>query len=173
MTASRPRDDTIPAANRPGHHPDVEQDKPTGPPPTPTLSARFDFAREDALAAASRVVGVTDDNAFVEIEEDELHVSFGPWQLRTALDNVTGAETTGPYKWWKVAGPPHVSLADRGITFATSTQGGVCIHFREAVAAALPVGLVTHPSATVTVADAADLAATLERIAKRAARAKG
>ena len=29
-------DGPIPEGNRPGHHPDEEQDKPTGPPPMPS-----------------------------------------------------------------------------------------------------------------------------------------
>ena len=32
--------DAIPEDNRPGHHPEHEQDKPTGPPPTPRAARR-------------------------------------------------------------------------------------------------------------------------------------
>lgn len=66
--------------------------------------------------------------------------------MATPLDNVVGAEVTGPYRLVKVAGPPHLSLRDRGITFATNRARGTCIRFRE------PVGLLRHPAATVTVA---------------------
>ncbi len=46
-----------------------------------------------------------------------------------------------------------MSVADRGVTFATTTDRGVCIAFHRPVPAALPQGLVPHPAATVTVAD--------------------
>ena len=57
-----------------------------------------------------------------------------------------------------------MSLADRGISFATRTVGGLCICFREPVPAVLPLhlGLVKHPAATVTVEGAGELARLLE-----------
>ena len=43
----------VPEANQPGHHPEVEQDKPTGPPPGPARvrggATRFDFSFEPIL----------------------------------------------------------------------------------------------------------------------------
>jgi hypothetical protein len=81
--------------------------------------------------------------------------------LRTPIANVAGTEVTGPYRWWKVAGPAHLSLADGGVTFATTTRAGLCIRFHEPVPAAVPKELLRHSSATVTVADPAALAAAL------------
>lgn len=170
----------VPPENQPGHHPPVDQDKPTGPPPEPTTGAtgedrpeadseapartgrrRFGFAFDIRLVPASAAFGVTPATAHVDVDDREFHVRFGPWSLRTPLDNVESAELTGPYSWWKVAGPAHISLADRGVTFATSTERGVCVRFRQPVPAALPRGLVRHPAATVTVADAEGLVAAL------------
>ena len=58
-----------------------------------------------------------------------------------------------------VAGPPRLSLADRGITFATSTRQGVCITFREQVSALAP--FMKHPALTVTVDEPERLAELL------------
>ena len=101
----------------------------------------------------SRAFGVTGDSGYVSIEGDQLEIRFGPWHLVTPLDNVVGASVTGPFHWWKVIGPPHLSLKDRGVTFATSAKDGVCIQFREPVKAIDPAGVVRHPAATVTKAN--------------------
>ena len=97
----------------------------------------------------------------VEVGRSDLHVRFGPWSLRTPLDNVRDMTETGPYRWWKVAGPARISLADGGVTFPTNTRRGLCIRFAEPVAAGLPHGLLRHPGATVTVADPGALAAAI------------
>jgi hypothetical protein len=64
---------------------------------------------------------------------------------------------TGPYKLWRVAGGPHLSLKDRGVTFATNRRSGACIRFAEPVTGLLPWGLLRHPAATVTVGNPQDL----------------
>lgn len=166
----------VPEDNQPGHHPEVEQDKPTGPPPVPkarrappkiapspppdgggTAEAvgptRLPFRFQPLLAPAAAAFGVTPWTAHVDVDDEELRVRFGPWSVRTRRDNVAGVERTGPYKVVKVAGGPHLSFSDRGATFATTTEGGVCIRFREPVRALLPLGPVRHPSLTVTVTD--------------------
>lgn len=169
----------VPEDNQPGHHPEVEQDKPTGPPPVPREKAkappqgrldgtapaddggtaealaptRLPFRFRPLLAPAAAAFGVTPWTAHVDVDDDELRVRFGPWSVRTPRANVAGAERTGPFKVAKVAGGPHLSFADRGATFATTTDAGVCIRFREPVRAILPVGPVKHPALTVTVAD--------------------
>ena len=125
------------------------------------LPARFDFAFEPRLRHLARLFGVGPNNAWVEVEALHLVVRFGRWSLRTRLANVTDVTVTGPYSWWKVAGPPRLSLADRGITFATTSARGLCISFREPVHALLPTSALRHPAATVTVADPDGLAAAL------------
>lgn len=113
-----------------------------------TFSFSFDEAR---LARLARPFGIRPETASVTVAAAELRIDFGPWRLRTPLTNVVGAEITGPYTWWKVAGPAHMSFADRGVTFASSTTRGVCIRFVEAVPALLPLRRLRHPAATVTV----------------------
>jgi hypothetical protein len=158
---SEGRTGPIPEENLPGHHPEHEQDKPEGP-PRRSVRRTFGFAFEPRMLPFAAAVGVTPFTAKVEVVQDELRVRFGPWSLRTPVDNVEAAEVTGPYAFPKVVGPPHLSLADRGVTFATTTRRGVCLRFREPVAAALPFGLLRHPAATVTVDRPEELAAALE-----------
>lgn len=172
----------VPPDNEPGHHPEHEQDRPANParPPTPASTTeparpateatrgrpeRFPFEFDARFVPLALPFGVMPATAYVEVDDDELRVRFGPWSLRTTLDNVAEVTPTGPYRWWKVAGPPRLSLADRGVTFATTAAGGLCIRFREPVPAALPRSLVRHPSATVTVATPAALADALSRTA--------
>lgn len=170
----------IPEANRPGHHPEVEQDKPTRRPrPGRALRARrqreadaasspapkterFDLRFDRSMRLPARLAGVTPRTASVEVGAD-LVIRFGPWSLRTPVSNVSATEITGGYSWIKTAGPPHLSRADGGITFATTTTRGVCIRFRDPVPAALPVPLLRHEAATVTVADPEALVEALER----------
>lgn len=187
--ARRPADEgatgPVPDENRPGHHPDQDQDKPQAKPvrrprgvraasrPTPAppplspeparvpFSRRFAFSFEPTVAPLSFAFGVTPFTSWVEVRDDELQVRFGPWSLHTPLANIEAAEVTGPYAWPKVAGPAHVSLRDRGLTFATSTRRGVCVRFREPVTGALPFGLLRHPAVTLTVERPEELAAVL------------
>jgi hypothetical protein len=133
----------------------------TSPPAGGGDGHRFDFAFDDRLRPVARLFGVRPGNAYVRVGGGDLAIRFGPWSLRTALANVAGATPTGPYRWWRVAGPARLSLADRGITFATSTSGGLCISFHEPVAALVPAPVVRHPAATVTVADPEGLARLL------------
>jgi hypothetical protein len=166
----------IPEDNLPGHRPDVVPDKPLVPPEPYRLRAvddgaevlgddepdrvRFDFLFEPVMAPFALSVGVTPFTASVVLD-DALHIRFGPWSLSTPRDNVAGCEVTGPYRLYKVAGPPHLSLRDRGITFATNRRSGACIRFHEPVAGLLPFGGLRHPAATVTVTNPVDLARRL------------
>jgi Protein of unknown function (DUF2795) len=91
-----------------------------------------------------------------------LEVRFGPWHVETAVENVESATVTGPYQLLRTVGPAHLSLVDWGLTFATNDARGLCIRFREPVRGLEPLGLVRHPSVTVTVADVDGLRAALE-----------
>lgn len=91
--------------------------------------------------------------SFVTVTTGRLTARHGPWALDTALSNIRSVSVTGPYRWFKVAGPAHLSLDDHGITFATNRDKGVFITFDEPVAAMEPTGRLQHPNLTVTVAD--------------------
>jgi hypothetical protein len=171
----------IPPGNRAGHHPDVDQDKPTGPPPRPTSAARsgarrgaarasrstrppsagarrFPFAYSGRAGWLARRAGLGEGRAYVELDGDTLTVRFGPWVVRTERSNVAAAEITGPYAPWRVLGT-HLSLADRGLSFGTDTRRGVCLRFHEPVTGIDPLHRLRHPGLTVTVQEPEELVA--------------
>jgi hypothetical protein len=121
----------------------------------------FDFSFEGRYRLPGVVFGITPATARVVVTDDELLVRFGPWRLRTPLANVAGTQVTTGYSLVRTAGPAHLSLADRGVSFATNSRRGLCISFVEKVRAIEPTGLLRHPAATVTVADPEALAAAL------------
>jgi len=159
----------VPPGNRPGRRPRQDQDKPSprrrprgaGRPSPSDGPLHFAFRFDPALRPLSRVFGVHPGNAYAVVDGDAFTVHFGRWSLCTPVGNITSAEVTGPYDWWKVAGPPHLSMRDRGITFATSSARGVCISLREPAPAALPVPLLRHPALTVTPDDVEGFMAAL------------
>ena len=120
----------------------------------------FDFA--PIYRAAALPFGVTPATARVEVGDGRLRARFGPWRVDTALANVTGHEVTGPFTVWKTFGPAHLSLADRGLTLATTAARGLCVRFREPVPGIDPTGRIRHPGLTVTVADVEGLAAAID-----------
>jgi hypothetical protein len=121
------------------------------------------FRFHPAFRIPARLFGVRPETAVVELDDDHLTARFGPWRVQTELENIAAARVTTGYAWPKVIGPPHVSLADRGLTFATNPDMGVCIEFEEPVTGLDPLGLVRHPTLTVTVDDAPALAELLDR----------
>ncbi len=123
----------------------------------------FPFRFQTAFRAAAAPLGVQPSTCRVVLAGDQLLARFGPWVLHAPLGDVVGVEVTGPYAWPKVIGPPHLSLRDRGLTFATNAEQGVCIRFRRPVRGIDPFGLLRHPSLTVTVADPPALAELLDR----------
>src|SRR5690606_26987976 len=98
-------------------------------------------------------------NAWVTVDASRgvLTARYGPWCVETSLDNIDHVDVTGPYTWIKTIGPPHVSLRDRGLTFASNRDLGVCIGFAEAVRGVDALGVVRHPALTVTVEDVVGL----------------
>jgi hypothetical protein len=128
-------------------------------------AARFAFRFTPAYRRAARLFGVTPDKAWVEVDGESLDARFGPWTLRTPLANIRAVEITGPYAFLKTAGPAHLGITDRGLTFATNGDRGVLITFRQPVPGIAPTRRLRHPELTVTVADVDGLASLLrERI---------
>ncbi|WP_051510338.1 hypothetical protein [Intrasporangium oryzae] len=121
----------------------------------------FEFAFEDRYRLPALLFGVTPERARVIVTDDKLLVRFGSWRLHTTLANVSHTQVTRGYSWIRTAGPAHLSLTDRGVTFATNSQQGLCISFLEPVHAIEPTGFLRHPAATVTVEDPEELAAAL------------
>lgn len=119
--------------------------------------ARFAFRFHPLYRVLGLPFGVMPGTSLVEVVDDHLVVRFGPWHLRTPVANVVGCERSGPYSVWKTAGPARLSLADRGLTFATNRDAGLCIRFAEPVHAVDPFRKILHPGITVTVEHIDDL----------------
>jgi hypothetical protein len=124
-----------------------------------TQTFPFRFTRAYQIAAAP--FGVLPTTTRCTVHDGELEVRFGPWRVRTPLANIAAVERTGPYSFAKTAGPAHLSLADRGLTFATNGVAGACIRFIEPVPGIEPTGRLKHPGLTVTVDDVDGLITTL------------
>jgi len=124
---------------------------------------RFVFDFDPSYRRIQRLLGVNPRTAWVEVTETELRARFGPWRVSTPLSNVAGTEITGPYAFWKTAGPARLAVTDRGLTFATNGRRGLRIDFHEPVPGLEPTRLLKHPELTVTVADVEGLARALAR----------
>ena len=121
----------------------------------------FDFAFDPLYQAVALAFGVTPDRCRVDVEDGRFDARFGFWRLTTDLDNIAGAEVSGPYRRYTTIGPAHLSLSDRGLTFASNRDRGLCITFKEPVPGIEPTGRLRHPGLTVTVADVDGLAQAL------------
>jgi hypothetical protein len=122
---------------------------------------RFRFSFAGAYRLPARVFGIRPATAWVEVGDRQLDARFGPWRVSTPLENVTDVAVTGPYAFWKTAGPARLAITDRGLTFATNGDRGVLISFRTPVPGLDPLGVLHHPELTVTVADVDRLAELL------------
>jgi hypothetical protein len=126
-----------------------------------SVASRFPFAFAEAYRTPARLFGTTPRNCWVELRDRELVARFGLWGLRTPYANIAAVEVTGPYAFWKTAGPARLGVTDRGLTFATNGDRGVLITFRRPVRSSGPTFLLRHPELTVTVADTDGLAREL------------
>ncbi len=122
---------------------------------------RFDFTWDPAYRRAARVFGIAPHNAWVDLDGETLDAHFGPWRLQVPRSNLVGVSVTGPYRFFKTAGPARLGITDAGLTFATNGERGVLLSFHEKVRASGPTRMLRHPELTVTVADAEGLAAAL------------
>jgi hypothetical protein len=113
----------------------------------------FPFEFDPRYLRLARLFGVTPERAWVEVADGQFEARYGPWRLRTPLANVVAADVTGPYAFWKTAGPARLAITDRGLTFASNGRRGVRLSFREPVAGIDRFGLIRHPELTVTVRD--------------------
>jgi hypothetical protein len=124
-------------------------------------SQRFEFGFEPRYRRPARLFGITPRTSWIDVGDGTLFARFGRWRVRTPLDNIANVSITGPYAFVKTAGPARLGVTDRGLTFATNSQRGVCLEFREPVSGIDPWGLLRHPNLTLTAADCSALAAAL------------
>ena len=130
------------------------------------MCRNFEFRFATAFRLAALPFGITPSRCGVGLHEERFEARFGPWRVRTGLDNIASVELVGPFGFLKTAGPARLSLADRGVTFATNPDQGVCVRFHRPVRGIEPTGIVRHPGLTVTVADCAGLREALAVVAQ-------
>ncbi len=152
---------TTALANLPGH--------PAAPAPAGPGARHFEMAFDPRFRLPLAALGVVPATAHVTLTPDRLVACFGPWVCRTAPSNVRAVRLTGPYHWYRAIGP-RLSLADHGLTFGTNATGGVCLQLQDPVPGIDPIGLIRHPSLTLTVADPQRFAAAMRRCAGTAPR---
>lgn len=129
---------------------------------------RFGFRFQKQYVPMLAAIGVTSATAHVMVTDDRLVARFGPWLCSTSLSNVVDVCVTGPYSAVKAIGA-RLSMTDRGLTFGTTTEGGVCITFDQPVTGLDPLGVLRHPALTVTVDDTEGLVAAVRQAAGLAA----
>lgn len=117
------------------------------------MPRRFAFRFDPRYARFNRRFGITPDRAWVELTDESLRARFGIWYLQTGIENIRSAEITGPYRFFKTAGPARLGVTDLGLTFATNGDRGVLITFRRRVRGIEPLGVLRHGELTVTVAE--------------------
>jgi hypothetical protein len=130
---------------------------------------RFPFAFASTYRPLARTFLVTPETAWVDVGDETFEARFGRWHVRTPLTNITDVDVTGPYAFWKTAGPARLAVTDRGLTFATNGDRGVLVLFETPVPGLDPLGIFRHPELTVTVADVDGLADLLRARAVTAA----
>ena len=94
-------------------------------------------------------------------ENGQFIATFGRFRVETPLTNIESAKRTGPYRWWKALGL-RSSAVDSGITFGTTSRGGVCVLFVEPIPTVIPPRS-SHAGLTVTVRDRDGLVEALNR----------
>jgi hypothetical protein len=132
------------------------------PEQTGTDVARYEFAFAGLYLPMLAAVGVTPATAHVVLTDDRLVARFGPWLCTSPYTNIVDVCETGPYAAVKAIGA-RLSMTDRGLTFGTTTDGGVCVTFDNPVRGLDPLGVLRHPGLTVTVEDRAGFVAALRR----------
>lgn len=124
---------------------------------------RFEFAFDKRFLPGLVLIGVTPFTAHAELSEAGLSVRFGLWKLETELSNITCFTVTEDYTWYKAIGA-RGSFVDRGLTFGTNSERGVCVKFAKPIPALVPGDVMPHPGLTMTLADIEGFVAALENL---------
>lgn len=127
------------------------------------MGSRYSFAFDPRFAGRLRLLGIRPDRAWVDITDRRLEARFGPWRVSTPLTNIAGASLTGPHRPLRAIGP-RFSPSTRSLTFGSNVERTVRIAFRRPVPGMEPLGIVRHPSLSVSVADPQELLDHLDRV---------
>ena len=96
------------------------------------------------------------ENAYAEIEGDDLIARFGCANVTVPISNIVGWRIEGPWRWITAIGI-RMSVRHRDLSFAGSPRGGVRLDFK----ARVRVGPLAIPALYVGVEDLEGLAAAL------------
>jgi len=122
------------------------------------LTARFPIRIGRRSAGFLRLWGVGPDRAWAAIDEHEIVIRFGYFELRAPLENVTRWRIEGPWRWITAIGVRR-SIRQGDISFAGSARGGVRLDLRERIR----WGRLRIPAIYVGVEDLEGFAAELEQ----------
>jgi hypothetical protein len=118
---------------------------------------RFEFRLGSRSRPLLRLFGVRGpDDAFVTLDDTDLHARFGWAHADTPLANIVSWRIEGPWRWITAIGIRR-SIRHGDLTFGGSTRGGVRLDFREPVV----ITRLRVPALYVTVDDLEGLAAAL------------
>ena len=137
-----------------------------GAPAETHMVTRYSFAFDPRFARLLRLLGVRPERAYVEIADGNLEARFGPWLVTTPLANVEHSSVTGPHRRLRAIGP-RFSPSTRSLTFGSNADRTVRIAFRRPVPGMEPLGIVKHPSLSVSVADPEQLQRHLDALSEQ------
>lgn len=116
----------------------------------------FPIRLQPVLRPILLLFGVHPGAATVRLDRDRVTSRFGFFRAEASLDNITGWDITGPYRWWRAVGVRR-TLGTNDLSFGGSAHGGVCLHFREPIL----VGRFSVTDLYLTVDDLEGLGAAL------------
>lgn len=116
------------------------------------MSDRYRFAFNDRYSPLLRLLGVRPERAHVQVTDRQLEARFGPWLVRTSLANIEDVQITGPHRPIKAIGP-RMAPSTGNLTFGSNAERTVRITFQRPVTGLDPLGILHHPSLSVSVAD--------------------
>lgn len=132
----------------------------------PDMATRHEFAFDPRFAGLLRLAGITSGRSHVEVTNRHLEARFGPWVVRTPLENIAGVTITGPHRPFRAIGPRY-SLSTHSLTFGSNALRTVRLQFCEPVPGLEPTGSLRHPSLSLSVAEPETLEADLDRATQR------
>lgn len=132
-----------------------------GKPAQVSNSERFEFRFAPAYRRPARMFGIRPQTAWVEVSDEHFAARFGPWRVMTPRSNINSATITGPYAYYRTAGPVRLGVTDLGLSFTCNGDRGVLLCFAASVQGIEPFGVLRHRELTVTVAEPERLAQLL------------
>jgi hypothetical protein len=114
-------------------------------------AAFFEYAPAPLWAKPALFPFGLDDRDGVAVTDELFVATFGRLRLEVPRSTVEGAHLAGPYRWWTSVGA-RLSFADDGLTFGTTPEGGVCVHFQPPAPKVIGWN-PEHRALTVTVVD--------------------